>query len=73
MLVFNYKDAGVTVFEEGSGKPEVITCSPVESGYLQDLYREIVEDSFESTQNVIKSTKTTLLLQQFADKEVSHG
>ena len=73
MLVFNYKDAGVTVFEEGSGKPEVITCSSVESGYLQDLYREIVEDSFESTQNVIQSTKTTLLLQQFADKEVAHG
>jgi hypothetical protein len=69
MLTFNYKDKTVTVFEEGSDEPEVIRCTPVDCGYLQDLYNEVSTDSLTCTKNVLFSTYTTLQLQQFADKE----
>ena len=71
VLSFNYKDNVVTVFEEGTAEPDVICCPLVSVGYLQDLYNEIVGGSFACTENVLCSTRTTLKLQQFADKEGS--
>lgn len=71
MLTFNYKDATVTVFEEGNAEPEIISCDSFSGDYLQELYDEIAEDSFTCTENVLRSTRTTLWLQQFADREVT--
>lgn len=70
MLVFNYKDPKVTVFEEGTEDAIVINCDPVDCSYLKDLYEEITNDTFACTQSTMISTRTALDLQVFADREV---
>ena len=69
MLSFNYRDEYVTVYEQGMDKPQNILWDADCGGYLADLLKEIEGNSFEATDNVLKSTAAALRLQQFANKE----
>ena len=69
MLSFCYNDSHVTLYEEGSPQPVRLTYSGNIKGYIEELAEEIAADSCTVTQNVLKSTRTALMLQQQADKE----
>lgn len=68
MLTFNYKEPQLTLFEEGQ-LPQKIGWDGSCGSYLMDMIKEIETDAFAATENVLKSTATALMLQQFADKE----
>lgn len=68
LLTFNYIDAAVTIYEEGTPEPITVNCPPATRDYLHELANEI-NGSAKATQNILKSTETVLLIQQAADKE----
>lgn len=69
MLTFNYRDAFVTVFEEGADTPTRIEGIPAPMDYLERFVAEVNAPAERSeTESVLRSTETALWLQQQAEE-----
>ena len=65
MLTFNYTDNKVTVYREGESQVEIFEGATDCGSYLDEFI-----NGTSDTQSVLKSTKTALLIQKEADKEI---
>lgn len=66
LLSFNYADSKITVYKEGQVSPLIINCGISPSDYLDDFKIELTNGR-KMTQNILRSTKTALMIQQTAD------
>ncbi len=66
MLVFNYPERAVTVYEEGVAEPIRYDCPEEPIGYWQELLEEIHTNGTAVTENVLRSTETVLRIQACA-------
>ena len=65
LMTFNYADRKVTLFVEGA-PVETVNCESIVYDYLDQLAHEIKEGRDEN-ESLFKSTRTALVIQQFAD------
>ena len=70
MMTFSYYSKTVTVYREGDKEPIVIECKNVSEDYLDEFCRDIRENLFAGTENVLRSTEVALNIQRSADMEV---
>ena len=69
LLTFSYTDACVHVYREGNPTPEVYEAPAVEEDYLDEFWAALQSGARDVTENVLRSTKTALWLQEAADRE----
>ena len=70
MLSFCYRDADVTVYEEGRREPTICHGLPVEGDYLAAFLRAVEMGDAALTEGVLRSTEAALRIQAAADAEV---
>jgi predicted dehydrogenase len=69
LLTFNYAEKAVKVYENKASAPCTYDCADSDEDYLTEFIRELNGKS-NMTENILASTKTALLIQGEADKEL---
>ena len=69
LLTMCYTDSAITIYEEGSADPIRIEGEEAAENWLSEFLCATKNGDRSVTENVIRSTKTALLIQKAADKE----